>query len=131
MIKGFDRETQPLTEYEIGVLLPLLVKGLQTKLGRESAVTNKHIVNALKGTCKLNEARVRKIINHIRTNDLVPGLIATSEGYFIATTEAELLEYEESLKGREDAIREVRLSIARQRRFLYEQAREGKQGTLF
>ncbi len=131
MIKGFDRETQPLTEYEIGVLLPLLVRGLQTKLGRESAVTNKHIVNALKGTCKLNEARVRKIINHIRTNDLVPGLIATSEGYFIATTEAELLEYEESLKGREDAIREVRLSIARQRRFLYEQAREGKQGTLF
>jgi hypothetical protein len=131
MIKGFDRETQPLTEYEVGVLLPLLVKGLQTKLGHESAVTNKHIVTALKGTCKLNEARVRKIINHIRTNDLVPGLIATSEGYFIATTEAELLEYEESLKGREDAIREVRLSIARQRRILYEQAREGKQGTLF
>lgn len=131
MIKGFDRETQPLTEYEIGVLLPLLVKGLQTKLGRENAVTNKYIVNALKGACKLNEARVRKIINHIRTNDLVPGLIATSEGYFIATTEAELLEYEESLKGREDAIREVRLSIARQRRILYQQAREGKQGTLF
>lgn len=131
MIKGFDRETQPLTEYEVGVLLPLLVKGLQTKLGHENAVTNKHIVAALKGTCKLNEARVRKIINHIRTNDLVPGLIATSEGYFIATTEAELLEYEESLKGREDAIREVRLSIARQRRILYEQAREGKQGTLF
>lgn len=131
MIKGFDRETQPLTEYEIGVLLPLLVKGLQTKLGRENAVTNKHIVNALKGACKLNEARVRKIINNIRTNDLVPGLIATSEGYFIATTEAELLEYEESLKGREDAIREVRLSIARQRRILYQQAREGKQGTLF
>lgn len=131
MIKGFDRATQPLTEYELGVLLPLLIEGLQTKLGRENAVTNKHIVNALKGAYKLNEARVRKIINHIRTNDLVPGLIATSEGYFIATTEAELLEYEESLKGREDAIREVRLSIARQRRILYQQAREGKQGTLF
>lgn len=131
MIKGFDRETQPLTEYEVGALLPLLIEGLQTKLGRENAVTNKHIVNALKGAYKLNEARVRKIINHIRTNDLVPGLIATSEGYFIATTEAELLEYEESLKGREDAIREVRLSIARQRRILYQQAREGKQGTLF
>lgn len=131
MIKGFDRETQPLTEYEVGVLLPLLIEGLQTKLGRENAVTNKHIVNSLKGAYKLNEARVRKIINHIRTNDLVPGLIATSEGYFIATTEAELLEYEESLKGREDAIREVRLSIARQRRILYQQAREGKQGTLF
>lgn len=126
MIKGFNQETQPLNDYETGVLLPLLIRGLRTKIGHEKAVTNKHIVAALKGTCKLSEARVRKIINHIRTNDLVPGLIATSEGYFIATTEAELLEYEESLKGREDAIKEVRLSIARQRRILYEQAREGK-----
>lgn len=73
MIKGFDRETQPLTEYEIGVLLPLLVKGLQTKLGRENAVTNKHIVNALKGTCKLNEARVRKIITTLEPTTLCRG----------------------------------------------------------
>lgn len=127
MIKGFDQETQPLNDYEMGVLLPLLVRGLRTKIGRENAVTNKHIVNTLKGSYKLNDARVRKIINHIRTNDLIPGLIATSEGYF----EAELLEYEESLKGREDAIRAVRLSIARQRRILYEQKREEKQSSLF
>lgn len=131
MIKGFDNETQPLTDYETGVLLPLLVRGLQTKIGHNSAVTNKHIVTSLKPTYKISDARVRKIINHIRTNDLVPGLIATSEGYFIAETEEELLEYEESLKGREDAIRQVRLSIARQRRILYQQAREGKQGNLF
>lgn len=131
MIKGFDQETQPLNDYETGVLLPLLVSGLRTKVGRGSAVTNKHIVNALKGTCKLNDARVRKIINHIRTNDLIPGLIATSDGYFIAESETELLDYEESLKGREDAIRAVRLSIARQRRILYEQKRAEKQNTLF
>jgi len=130
MIKGFDQETQPLSDYETGVLLPILIRGLKTKHGHMTAVTNKEIVNALKGSCKLSEARVRKIINHIRTNDLVPGLIATSEGYFIAETEAELIEYEESLKGREDAIRQVRLSIARQRRILYQQERT-KQGSLF
>ena len=90
MIKGFDQETQPLNDYEMGVLLPLLVRGLRTKIGRENAVTNKHIVNTLKGSYKLNDARVRKIINHIRTNDLIPGLIATSEGYFIAQSEVEL-----------------------------------------
>ena len=72
MIKGFDQETQPLNDYEMGVLLPLLVRGLRTKIGRENAVTNKHIVNTLKGSYKLNDARVRKIINHIRTNDLIP-----------------------------------------------------------
>lgn len=127
MIKGFDNETAPLTApltgYETGVLLPQLISCLKTKQGRRSAVTNKYIVSRLKGSFKISEARVRKIINHIRTNDLIPGLIATSDGYFIAEAESELLEYEESLKGREDAIREVRQSIARQRRILYEQNR--------
>jgi ribosomal protein L18E len=124
MIKNFENETQPLTDYETNVLLPLLIRGLKTKIGQTNAVTNKYIVATLKGSYNLNEARVRKIINHIRTNDLIPGLVATSGGYFIAETEAELLEYEESLKGREDAIRAVRLAIARQRRILYQQARE-------
>jgi len=131
MIKNFENETQPLTDYEKNVLLPLLIRGLGIKKGQANAVTNKNIVSALKDNYKLSEARVRKIINHIRTNDLIPGLIATSEGYFIAETEAELLEYEESLKGREDAIREVRLAIARQRRILYQQERERKQTDLF
>ena len=131
MIKNFEHETHPLTDYEMGVLLPLLVRGLITKKGSASAVTNKHIVACLKPTYKISDARVRKIINHIRTHDLVPGLIATSEGYFMAETETELLEYEESLKGREDAIREVRLSIARQRRILYEAARNGQNNELF
>ena len=126
MIKGFDKETQPLTDYEKNVLLPVLIRGLETKKGRASAVTNKYIISALKDSYSLNEARVRKIINHIRTNDLIPGLIATSEGYFIAETEAELLEYEESLQGREDAIRSVRLAIARQRRSIYNQERQQK-----
>ena len=131
MIKNFENETQPLTDYEKNVLLPLLIRGLGIKKGQANAVTNKHIVSVLKDNYKLSEARVRKIINHIRTNDLIPGLIATSEGYFIAETETELLEYEESLKGREDAIREVREAIARQRRILYQQERKDKQQNLF
>lgn len=127
MIQGFDNETAPLNEYETGVLLPLLIRGLRVKVGRNSAITNKYIVSSLRGSCKITEALVRKIINHIRTNDLIPGLIATSDGYFIAETEQELREYEDSLKGREDAIREVRISIARQRRILYEQKRAQQQ----
>lgn len=118
MIKGFDKETQPLTDYERETLLPVLVAGLKVKIGKENAVTNKHIVTMLqKVRYKISDTRVRKLINHIRINDLVPALIATSDGYYIAQTEAELLEYEESLKGREDAIRTVRQSIERQRKF--------------
>lgn len=131
MIKGFDNETQLLTEYELKNVLPVILDGLKTKIGKANAVTNKFIISRLRGSYKVDAARIRKVINYIRTNDLLPGLIATSEGYFLATTEGELLEYEESLKGREEAIKAVRLSIARQRRILYEDAQKPKQRTLF
>ena len=117
MINGFEEQTEPLTEKEESIFLPPIVRGLRSKIGREMAVTNKAIVTGLKANLgiKISEARVRKIINHIRCNDLVPCLVATSEGYYIAANEQELLDYEGSLEGREDAIRKVRLSIHRQR----------------
>lgn len=120
MIKGFNSETAPLTEYEENVLLPLVLRGLKTKIGKENAVTNRTIVQRLNiAGYTVTEPRIRKLINHIRMTDLLPGLIATSGGYFLATSEAELLDYEQSLIGREDAIKQVRLAIARQRRILY------------
>ncbi|NDV68570.1 hypothetical protein [Dysgonomonas sp. 25] len=119
MIKGFDKETQPLSAYEKDILLPILIKGLRARIGKEYAVTNKQIVKSLSPGHKISDTRVRKIINYIRINDLVPALIATSAGYYIAQTEAELLDYERSLEGREDAIRTVRLSIERQRKAIY------------
>lgn len=123
MIKGFNSETAPLTEYEENVLLPLVLLGLKTKIGKENAVTNRTIVQRLNiAGYTVTEPRVRKLINHIRMTDLLPGLIATSGGYFLATSEAELLDYEQSLIGREDAIKQVRLAIARQRRILYNDA---------
>ncbi|MCC8154594.1 MAG: hypothetical protein LIP01_10495 [Tannerellaceae bacterium] len=115
MLKGFDNETKPLTEYETGVLLPVLISGLQTKRGKMNAVKNSYIVKMLRNkSYVISEARVRKIINHIRTHDLVCGLIATSDGYYIAETRQELQDYIESLRGREWAIREVRQSMERQ-----------------
>lgn len=119
MIKGFKEQTEPLTDYEQNTLLPVIMRGLRPRIGKESAVINRYIVSQLNPAYNVTEARVRKIINHIRTNDLIPGLIATSEGYFIAETEKELRDYEESLLGRELAIRQVRESIARQRKKLY------------
>lgn len=117
MLNGFEEVTEPLTEKEEKVFLPPILRGLRTKIGKSRAVTNKSITRGLKENCGLtiSEARVRKIINYIRCKDLVPCLIATSEGYYIAETEQELLDYEESLAGRESAIREVRESIQRQR----------------
>jgi hypothetical protein len=86
-------------------------------------VTNKSIVEGMKRNLglKITEPRVRKIINHIRIHDLVPCLIATSQGYYVAESEQELKDYEESLLGREEAIHSVRMSIQRQRIQKYHQ----------
>ena len=62
---------------------------------------------------------MRKVINHIRNNDLIPCLLASSKGYWIASSEAEVLAYEESLLGREEAIRADRMAISRQRMLVY------------
>lgn len=129
MIKKFEDETQPLTEYEEKTLVPVFIRGLITKVGKDNAITNSQIVKAMKGAnYKVSDTRVRKIINHIRINGLVNGLIATSGGYYIATSEKELQEYEESLLGRESAIRAVRLSMAKQR---IEMFRKSTQQSIF
>ena len=123
MINGFQEQTEPLTEYEETQLLPQIVRGLSLKVGKDNAVTNTAIVRGMKENLNLRttEPRVRKIINHIRNNDLVPCLIATSQGYYVAESEQELKDYEESLLGREEAIHSVRMSIQRQRIQKYHQ----------
>ena len=131
MIKGFSNETSPLNDYELRVLLPVILAGMKDKQGKRNAVTNGYIIGRLKQQgYRFDAARLRKVINHIRTNDLIPGLIATSEGYFLAEDEQELMDYEDSLRGREEAIKAVRLAIARQRRMLYTEAQQRVTQTL-
>lgn len=120
MLKNFENETQPLTEYEEAILLPLFINGLSKRVGRENAISNNQMVDNLKRrNYKISEVRVRKIINHIRINGIIKGLVASSEGYYIATSDKELADFEESLLGRENAIRAVRLSIRKQRLELF------------
>lgn len=112
MIEGFEKETAPLTDYERNVVLPIVVKGLRTKVGRDKAVTNAHICSKLKEQgYNVSEPRIRKIISHIRMQGLIGRLIATSQGYYICTNRAELSQYIESLRGREASIRAVRRAL--------------------
>ena len=116
MITGFEEQTEPLTDQEREVFLPPIIKGLRVKVGKEKAVANKDIVRGLKANCdiKIGEARVRKMINYIRNNDIIPCLIATSKGYYIAETKDEMLDYIDSLYGRVEAIEADALSMKRQ-----------------
>lgn len=118
MIQGFEEQTQPLNDYEREKLLPLIVAGLRTKIGSGLAITGSKICSAMRGAGYVLDApRLRKIVNHIRTYDLLPGLVSTSKGYFVATTTQELDECIISLQGRVDAIQEVINALNRQRQF--------------
>lgn len=119
MIKNFEIETQPLTEYEEMVIMPKVIDALSKCIGKEYSATNRQIIDSLNFGYRIYDGRIRKIINHIRTHGIINGLIATNEGYYIATSEQELADYEQSLLGREEAIRVVRISISKQRKEMF------------
>lgn len=106
MINGFDEETKPLTEDELA-LVPLFVRSLSTKIGKENAITNTEIRKRLKDKgieVGSDPARIRKIINHIRLNKLVKNLLAGSNGYWVETDPERIEEYKMSLMQRATAI---------------------------
>ena len=119
MIQNFIKETSELTKYEAEVLLPIIALCLQHHIGKDKAVTNRQICERMKKKgYELTETRVRKIVNRIRTNNLVECLIATSRGYYVTHDQKELENYIKSLKGREEAIRLVREALEQQTRKL-------------
>ena len=62
----------------------------------------------------MSESRLRKIINHIRTNNLLPGLCSTSNGYFVAQNIYEMQDYIISLRQRIKAQVEVLNALEKQ-----------------
>ena len=91
MIPGHEKQTHELTPYELETILPLVVKRMKTKIGKESAVTNPHVVRMFKKHgYKLSEPRFRKIIQHIRVNGLINGLVSHGKGYFVATSKSDI-----------------------------------------
>ena len=110
MLKGFESHTEPLTNYEINEILPRMIGGLSRRLGIEQAISNRQIIEILRNKgLSTTDARIRKIINYIRVNDLVPGLIAASKGYYVSKNPKEIRGYIQTLAGREQAIRAIRV----------------------
>ena len=101
MITLFEEITYELTDYEIDTLVPVVVKGLKNKIGKENAITNRVICDKLKSAnYKISEPRLRKIIHHIRIEQLIVGLCCNSKGYYVTDSLEELGRYVESLAQR-------------------------------
>tara|TARA_R110002167_G_scaffold178227_5_gene377944 strand:- start:130 stop:540 length:411 start_codon:yes stop_codon:yes gene_type:complete len=114
MITLFEEYTYELTEYELETLVPIVVKGLKNKHGKENAITNKTICAKLKEKgYKANEPRLRKVIHHIRVLQLIVGLCCNSKGYYVTTSLKELGRYVESLAQRIRSQQEIHRSMKR------------------
>tara|TARA_R110000751_G_scaffold26901_1_gene71504 strand:+ start:1461 stop:1838 length:378 start_codon:yes stop_codon:yes gene_type:complete len=116
MIPGFEDQTAPLSDYEKNTLMPVIVKGLQKRVGKNFAITNAEMCRKLKPLYSdVNGARIRKIINHIRIYDKVSCLVSTSKGYYVTKDLVQLNSYIESLNKRATAILAVAQAIHKQR----------------
>lgn len=111
----FEPETSKLSEYEMDELMPVIVKCLQNKVGKENAVSNRFMVEKMQEHgYDISEVRVRKIINYIRIHGLIEHLMASNKGYYITEDKNEMSNYIQSLIGREEAIHEVREAMENQ-----------------
>ena len=114
MIALFEEITYELTDYEESTLLPIVVRGLKSKNGKQNAITNKKICQALTNIGhKVNGPRLRKIIHHIRVEQLIVGLCCNSNGYYVTDSLEELNKYVESLAQRIRSQQQIHKSMKR------------------
>ena len=115
MVTGFESYTAPLNKVEREQTAPQLAGLLKWRKGKGVAVTNTEIRAMMRTRgYTLSDAKVRALINYIRINGLVERLIASSDGYYVAESAAELATYCDSLREREAAIRAVRQALEAQ-----------------
>ena len=100
--------TASLTEEEVEIA-KVFARSIAGHVGEGNAITSVAIGKAFqdKFKIKVEGPRLRKIVNYIRLNKMVRGLVATSNGYYVEKDRDALARYVESLKSRAGAILEV------------------------
>ena len=107
MITNFENITFELTADE-KKLMPVIIKGLSTKT-KDNPIKAADIVNAINenkdryGIKVFSEPRLRKIINFIRSEGILP-VMGTTNGYYVTNDRADLESQSESLTQRSEAI---------------------------
>lgn len=126
-MKNFEEITRPLSDVERRAV-PIIVERFRKRPGKTNVVTSKTMIDGLKEHfgIELNDSRIRKIIQYIRLNGLLIGLVATSSGYFLTQNPKDLEEWIESLKQREEAIRAIRLTAEKDLQKINDGMKTGK-----
>lgn len=108
MITNFEEITTGLSPEEL-FLVPLVCRGFE-KYTKANPIKAPLIVAKMKvyldkeqSNVSFSEPRLRKIVNYIRVNGLLP-LIATSNGYYVTDDKVEIERQIQSLKERARSI---------------------------
>lgn len=107
-VTNFEEYTSELSAEEMEIL-PIVVHGFRNykktnPIKAELIVTrmNEYLL-ARKYKTRMTQPRLRKMVNYIRTNGLIP-LIATSHGYFTSDCKETIQEQIKSLQERANSI---------------------------
>lgn len=100
MVTNFEQYTAEVIDKEIPVI-EYIASRLKLNVGQKNQVTNNQIRSKLKDkSINISDSKLRKFIQYIRQNNLVPMLCATSRGYYVAQTVQEFIEYTQSFEER-------------------------------
>jgi len=115
MITNFEEITAELTSEELQVL-PKLMEGFENHSIHDPIIATV-LVGKMNSYLKMNnnpikmtDVRLRKMVNFIRTNGLLP-LIATSKGYYVTYNEGEIQKQIDSLEQRSNSIARAALGL--------------------
>lgn len=115
MITGFETETNPLREDEHRMATEISYV-LMNHVGEESNITSTKLISHLNLNFKGNVdgARLRKLINYIRTSGMVKNLLATSKGYYVEPNIEKVQKYINGLRHRGESILAVSSAMEKQ-----------------
>ena len=101
MIKGFELDTKPLSDEELKIAEVMRQAFNTYPKGAKHKKKAYYFIEKLKTlNFKVSEPRFRKLIQHLRVNDLTIGLCSDGSGYWIAETAEELTDTIMSLRDR-------------------------------
>lgn len=108
MVTNFEEYTAPLTDDE-RKLLVVIMAGMERR-NIKNPIVSRDIMAGVNCRLpeygvkrKLTEARLRKIVNHIRANSMQP-LMGTTRGYYLSDDPVEIARQIQSLRDRAGAI---------------------------
>lgn len=114
-VTNFEEFTHELTNEEIEIL-PIVVHGFRNykktnPIKAELIVTRMNEYLLARGfKTRMSQPRLRKMVNYIRTNGLLP-LIATSNGYFTTDCKETIQEQIKSLQERANSIKRCAIGL--------------------